>query len=137
MAAAFTGLNQRQTALADLLHEKGFIITDERVNNFGVTPQTIRRDLNLLDSSGIIIRHHGRVESSSSTENTSYQSRKILNLAAKESLAGELVKTLLNTAALFINIGTTTETITHALFNHKALNIVKNNIHVATILLAK
>ncbi|WP_404852003.1 DeoR family transcriptional regulator [Colwellia sp. MB02u-10] len=117
MAAAFTGLDQRQTALADLVNAKGFIIIDELVNNFAVTPQTIRRDLNLLVSLGIIIRYHGGAENSSSTENTSYQSRKILNLAAKESLAGELVKTLLNTAALFINIGTTTETITHALFN--------------------
>ncbi|WP_310650763.1 DeoR family transcriptional regulator [Colwellia sp. MB3u-8] len=110
---------------------------DELLEYFGITPQTIRRDLNLLASSGIIIRHHGRVESSSTTENTSYQSLNILNLAAKGSIAGELVKTLLNTVALFINIGTTTETITHALLNHKALNIVKNNIHVATILLAK
>jgi DeoR/GlpR family transcriptional regulator of sugar metabolism len=42
-----------------------------------------------------------------------------------------------NVAALFINIGTTTETITRALLNHKALNIVKNKIHADNILLTK
>ncbi|MFT6248239.1 MAG: DeoR family glycerol-3-phosphate regulon repressor [Cognaticolwellia sp.] len=42
-----------------------------------------------------------------------------------------------NGASLFINIGAITETIARALLNHKALNIVTNNIHVATILSAK
>jgi DeoR family glycerol-3-phosphate regulon repressor len=134
---AFMALNQRQTELADLVHEKGFITIDELVKHFDVTPQTIRRDLNLLADSGVIIRHHGGAESSSTTENTSYQSRKILNLEAKESIACELVKMIPNGASLFINIGTTTETIARALMNHKALNIVTNNIHVATILSAK
>jgi DeoR family glycerol-3-phosphate regulon repressor len=116
---------------------KGFIAIDELIQHFGITPQTIQRDLNLLVSSGIIIRHHGRVESSSTTENTSYQSLNILNLTAKESLACELVKTLLNTAALFINIGITTETITHTLFNQKSFNIITNNTRLTNPLFNK
>ena len=130
-------LNKRQNELVELVHEKGFITIDELVKHFNVTPQTIRRDLNLLANSGLIIRHHGGAESSSTTENTSYQSRKILNLEAKESIANELVKMIPNGASLFINIGTTTETIARALLNHTGLNIVTNNIHVATILSAK
>jgi len=130
-------LNQRQTELVDLVHEKGFITIDELVQHFSVTPQTIRRDLNLLAESGVIIRHHGGAESSSTTENTSYQSRKILNLEAKESIANDIVKMIPNGSSLFINIGTTTETIARALLNHQGLNIVTNNIHVATILSAK
>ncbi|MFT5812733.1 MAG: DeoR family glycerol-3-phosphate regulon repressor [Psychroserpens sp.] len=130
-------LNQRQTGLVELVHEKGFVTIDELVRHFVVTPQTIRRDLNLLAESGVIIRHHGGAESTSTTENTSYQSRKILNLDAKEKIAHELVKMIPNGASLFINIGTTTETIARALLNHKGLNIVTNNIHVATTLSAK
>jgi DeoR family glycerol-3-phosphate regulon repressor len=130
-------LNQRQTELAELVHEKGFISIDELVQYFNVTPQTIRRDLNSLAELGMIIRHHGGAKSCSTTENTSYQSRKILNLAAKENIANELVKMIPNGSSLFINIGTTTETIARALLNHKSLNIVTNNIHVATILAAK
>jgi len=130
-------LNQRQTELVELVHEKGFITIDELVQHFAVTPQTIRRDLNLLAESGVVIRHHGGAKSISTTENTSYQSRKILNLDAKEQIASELVKMIPNGASLFINIGTTTETIARALLDHKALSIVTNNIHVATILSAK
>jgi len=130
-------LNQRQTELVELVHEKGFVTIDELVQVFNVTPQTIRRDLNLLADADVIIRHHGGAKSTSTTENSSYQSRKILNLYAKEQIANELVKMIPNGASLFINIGTTTETIARALLQHKGLNIVTNNIHVATILAAK
>lgn len=131
--------NKRQAALVQFLQNKGFVSIDELVRHFDVTPQTIRRDLNLLAQEKVIIRHHGGAESisSSTTENTSYQSRKIMNLQAKEMIAKELVKVIPNGASLFINIGTTTETIARALLNHKNLNIVTNNIHVATILSAK
>lgn len=117
--------NKRHTQLVSLVQEKDFI-------SIG-----IRRDLNQMADEGLIFRHHGGAESTSTTANTSYQSRKILNLDAKELIAEELVKMIPNGASLFINIGTTTETIARALLNHKDLNIVTNNIHVATILSAK
>lgn len=130
--------NKRQTTLVEFLQDKGFVTIDELVQHFDVTPQTIRRDLNYLANEKLIIRHHGGAEATTSTtENTSYQSRKIMNLEAKEQIAKELVKLIPNGASLFINIGTTTETIARALLNHKNLNIVTNNIHVATILSAK
>lgn len=130
--------NKRQTTLVEFLQDKGFVTIDELVQHFDVTPQTIRRDLNHLANENLIIRHHGGAEATTSTtENTSYQSRKIMNLDAKEQIAKELVKLIPNGASLFINIGTTTETIARALLNHKNLNIVTNNIHVATILSAK
>ena len=40
-------------------------------------------------------------------------------------------------ASLFINIGTTTESIARALLNHNHLKIITNNLNVATMLSAK
>jgi DeoR family glycerol-3-phosphate regulon repressor len=129
--------NPRQKQIIALLKQKGFATIDQMVQQFGVTPQTLRRDLNYLAEKGLIIRHHGGAESISSTQNTSYQSRKILNLQAKEKIAQAIAETIPNGASLFINIGTTTETIAKALMNHNDLKIVTNNIHVATILSSK
>lgn len=129
--------NKRQAELVELVQEKGFVTIDALVQHFNVTPQTIRRDLSQLAESGLITRHHGGAEGTSSTANTSYNSRKIMSLDAKERIANEVVKMIPNGASLFINIGTTTETIARALLSHKALNIVTNDIHVATILAAK
>jgi len=129
--------SQRQYQILQLIQQKGFVSIDELVEHFEVTPQTIRRDLNQLADANKLRRHHGGAGVESSTENDSYQSRKIMNLSAKERIAAELVKIIPDGASLFINIGTTTETIARALLNHRNLNVVTNNIHVASILSSK
>ncbi|GGK55312.1 DeoR/GlpR family transcriptional regulator [Amphritea balenae] len=129
--------NQRQLQIMELVQQKGFVSIDELVNHFKVTPQTIRRDLNQLAEAKKLRRHHGGAGSDSSTVNVSYQSRKIMNLEAKERIAEELVKMIPDGSSLFINIGTTTETIARALLKHHNLKVVTNNIHVAATLSAK
>lgn len=128
---------RRQDLILELIINKGFVTIDELVTHFHVTPQTIRRDLNLLAKEKKIQRHHGGAGLECSTINTAYTERKIMNLEAKEKIAAELVEQIPDGASLFINIGTTTETIAKALLNHSKLLIVTNNIHVATILSAK
>ena len=130
-------LNKRQSQMVELIHQIGFVTIDHLVKHFNVTPQTIRRDLNFLATENKVIRHHGGAEPISSTANTSYQSRKIMNLSSKERIAKEVVKLIPNSSSIFINIGTTTELIAKALLNHSDLNIITNNIHVATILSVK
>lgn len=129
--------SQRQQEIVALVKEKGFVSIDELVDYFKVTPQTIRRDLNQLADAKKVKRLHGGAGSGSSTVNAPYQSRKIMHLAEKERIAQLIAQSIPNGSSLFINIGTTTETIARALLNHKDLRIVTNNIHVASILSAK
>lgn len=129
--------SHRQVQIMELIQEKGFVSIDELVDHFKVTPQTIRRDLNQLAEQRKLRRHHGGAGVESSTVNVSYQSRKIMNLEAKERIAAELIQQIPDGSSLFINIGTTTETIAKALLNHRDLKIVTNNIHVASTLSAK
>ncbi|NQY65561.1 MAG: DeoR family transcriptional regulator [Alteromonadaceae bacterium] len=128
---------QRQALILEKIHQNGFVTIDELVEHFNVTPQTIRRDLNQLAKVQKISRHHGGAGVESSTVNTDYQTRKIMDLKAKEKIAAELVKMIPNGSSLFINIGTTTETIARALLKHSGLQIVTNNLNVASILGAK
>ena len=130
-------LNRRQLQIIELVQKKGFVGIDELVDQFRVTPQTIRRDLNQLADLGKLERHHGGASTESNSENVSYQSRKILNLDAKERIAREVAGMIPDGASLFINIGTTTETVARALLDHRNLHVVTNNIHVAAILSAK
>ena len=128
---------RRQDLILERVQKNGFVSIDELVEHFKVTPQTIRRDLNQLAEKKKIRRHHGGAGVESSTVNTAYQARKIMNLDAKEQIARVLVRLIPDGASLFINIGTTTETIARALLGHKDLRIVTNNLHVASILSAK
>jgi len=128
---------QRQALILEKIQHSGFVTIDELVTHFKVTPQTVRRDLNQLAKVQKISRHHGGAGIESSTVNMDYQTRKIMDLQAKEKIAAQLVRMIPNGASLFINIGTTTETIARALLDHTGLQIVTNNLNVASILGAK
>lgn len=128
---------QRQALILEKIQQSGFVTIDELVAHFKVTPQTVRRDLNQLAKVQKISRHHGGAGIESSTVNMDYQTRKIMDLQAKEKIAAQLVRMIPNGASLFINIGTTTETIARALLDHKGLQVVTNNLNVASILGAK
>ncbi|MDO6785082.1 DeoR/GlpR family transcriptional regulator [Neptunomonas phycophila] len=128
---------RRQDQIFEMIQQKGFVTIDELVEHFQVTPQTIRRDLNQLAEFDKIKRHHGGAGIESSTVNTAYQTRKIMNLEAKQKIATAIAKQIPDGSSLFINIGTTTETVAQALLHHKNLQIVTNNLHVATILSVK
>jgi DeoR family glycerol-3-phosphate regulon repressor len=126
----------RHQQIVELVKTQGYVSTDELVEKFDVSPQTIRRDLNELADSNQIRRYHGGATIPLSSENTSYNTRKTLNFNEKDIIADEVVKYIPDGSTLFIDIGTTPEAIARALHkNHKQLSVVTNNINVATILL--
>lgn len=128
---------RRLDQIMEMIQRSGFVTTEQLVEHFRVTPQTIRRDLNELAGQNKLTRHHGGAGIDSSTVNTAYQERKIMNLEAKERIARALVKHIPDGASMFINIGTTTETIARALLEKQNLRVVTNNLHVASILSAR
>lgn len=50
---------QRHDAIIELVKKQGYVSTEELVEHFSVSPQTIRRDLNDLADQNMILRHHG------------------------------------------------------------------------------
>lgn len=126
----------RHQQIIELVKKQGYVSTEELVEQFDVSPQTIRRDLNELANENKIRRYHGGATIPLSSENTSYNTRKSMNFNEKDVIAEELVKHIPDGATLFIDIGTTPEAIARALSkNHKQLRVVTNNLNVATILL--
>src|SRR5476651_1520936 len=128
---------QRHDAIIDLVRQQGYVSTEELVEHFAVSPQTIRRDLNDLAEGNKIHRHHGGAAFPSSSVNTAYQERKIMWSAEKARIAQRVASQIPDGATLFIDIGTTPEAVAHALLNHKNLRVVTNNLNVATLLNAK
>ncbi|WP_117235233.1 DeoR/GlpR family transcriptional regulator [Vibrio maerlii] len=125
----------RHQQIIELVTTQGYVSTDELVERFNVSPQTIRRDLNELADENKIRRYHGGATIPLSSENTSYNTRKSHNFSEKDQIAENLVRHIPDGATLFIDIGTTPEAVAHALNKkHKQLRVVTNNINVATIL---
>ncbi|MXP54273.1 DeoR/GlpR family transcriptional regulator [Pantoea sp. Seng] len=128
---------QRHDAIIDLVRRQGYVSTEELVDHFEVSPQTIRRDLNDLADQNKIQRHHGGAALPSSSENTAWQDRKMMWSAEKARIAERVASQIPDGATLFIDIGTTPEAVAHALLNHNNLRVVTNNLNVAILLMAK
>ncbi|PKG40477.1 DeoR/GlpR family transcriptional regulator [Psychromonas sp. Urea-02u-13] len=126
----------RHQKIIDIVQKNGYVSTEDLVEQFQVSPQTIRRDLNELANENKIRRHHGGATTPQSSVNTSYNTRKVMQLHEKDSIAKAIVKYIPNGATLFIDIGTTPESIARELVKgHKDLRVVTNNINAATILM--
>ena len=127
----------RQQKTLELVRERGYISIEELAQYFDVTPQTTRRDINQLADEGLLRRYHGGAAHDSSVENTEYTMRVGYMLEEKLRIAEAVAAAVPDHASLFINIGTTTESIAHALLNHTGLKIITNNLNVAKILSTK
>lgn len=128
---------QRHDAIIELVRLQGYVSTEELVEHFAVSPQTIRRDLNDLADQNKIQRHHGGAALPSSSVNTAYHDRKVMWSEEKARIAQRVASQIPDGATLFIDIGTTPEAVAHALMGHKNLRVVTNNLNVATLLTAK
>jgi len=127
--------NPRQSGVLDAVRERGSVSVEALAEQFGVTLQTVRRDVKLLSDAGLVARFHGGVRCpSSTTENIAYRQRQQLNEAGKQRIARRVAKAVPNGCSLIINIGTTTEAIARELLRHKGLRVITNNLNVAAIL---
>ncbi|STW47206.1 glycerol-3-phosphate regulon repressor [Klebsiella pneumoniae] len=128
---------QRHDAIIELVKKQGYVSTEELVEQFAVSPQTIRRDLNDLAEQKMILRHHGGAALPSSSVNTSWHDRKRPRRRRKSVSPGGWASEIPDGATLFIDIGTTPEAVAHALLDHNDLRIVTNNLNVANTLMVK
>ncbi|MDK2126737.1 DeoR/GlpR family DNA-binding transcription regulator [Parachitinimonas caeni] len=129
-------MNPRQNELLELVRQRGFVSVDELASHFGVTMQTIRRDVAQLDEEKLVQRYHGGVGLPSSVQNIAYPQRQVLNIDAKRRIAELVARELPDGKSLFINLGTTTEEVAKALQHHRDLHVVTNNLNVAMTLTA-
>jgi DeoR family glycerol-3-phosphate regulon repressor len=127
--------NPRQAELLDEVRARGSLSVEALAERFGVTLQTVRRDVKLLAQAGLVSRFHGGVRvPSSTTENIAYRQRTGINAEAKLRIARAVAQRVPDGCSLILNIGTTTEAIARELLRHKGLRVLTNNLNVAAIL---
>ncbi len=123
--------NHRQAEIVAMLARSGRVAVEELAAQFGVTLQTIRRDLNDLGDAQLLVRVHGGAIAASGVANLAYESRQHVAHSHKRLIGEAAARLVPNNASLFINIGTTTEEAARALAGHSGLLVITNNLHVA------
>jgi len=127
-------LSPRQSDILDLARQTGRVSVDDLATGFGVTVQTIRRDLGDLCDAGLLARTHGGAMLPSGVTNIAYEERRRLSAPAKEAIGRDAAALIPPGASLFLNIGTTTEAVARALIDTPNLMVVTNNLNVAQIM---
>ena len=127
-------LSPRQGDILALARAQGRVGVDELAGRFGVTPQTIRKDLNELCDQRLLSRVHGGAVISSGVENVGYDARRFIAAEEKRAIGEAAARQIPDNSSLFINIGTTTEEVARALQDHQGLLVITNNLNVANLL---
>ena len=127
--------NPRQTGVIETVRELGSVSVEALAERFGVTLQTVRRDVKLLSDAGLVARFHGGVrQPGSTTENMAYRQRQALNEEAKRRIARAVARQVPDGCSLILNIGTTVEAVARELLQHRGLRVITNNLNVAALL---
>lgn len=131
--------NPRQAKLLEEVRAAGSVSVEALAQKFGVTLQTVRRDVQRLTEAGLVARFHGGVRTpSSTTENIAYRHRLALHAEEKARIARAVAETVRTRfpdgCSIILNIGTTTEAIAHELMRVRNLRVITNNLNVAAIL---
>lgn len=127
-------LSVRQSSIVDLLRLQGLMSVEGLATYFGVTPQTIRRDLNHLYEAGLVRRRHGGAELNVLEHNVSFQARRITQLHAKARIGMVVASLIPSGASVLLGFGTTPEQVALALADHQDLTVVTNNLSAALAL---
>lgn len=124
----------RSAQILEIAENEGKVLVEDLALRFGVTTQTIRRDLAELSEVGKLERVHGGAVMPSGVDNIDYVHRRELNASGKTRIGRACAQHVPENASVFINIGTTTEAVSRELLSHKNLLVVTNSLNTANIL---
>jgi len=122
----------RQARLAELIRSRGQVTMVDLIALFGVSRDTIRRDLNILEDRGVLVKTHGGAMAADRLvdNNSSLTSRMDSHQDAKERI-GRLAATLVRDGeTLMLNGGSSVTYFASALTERRELTIVTNNLRV-------
>jgi DeoR family transcriptional regulator, fructose operon transcriptional repressor len=120
----------RKADLAAYVAETGQVTVGELAERFGVSIDTVRRDLDQLSADGILVRTYGGAVSRATISRTdrAVDQRLTLMEQEKERIA-ELAATLVQDGStIMINGGTTTLALARCLRQHRDLTVATNDL---------
>lgn len=128
----------RKANLAAYVYKQGQVTVAELAEHLSVSADTIRRDLDELNSENILIRTHGGAISPTliPKPDSNLDIRTGVQIARKEAIGEAAASLISNNSVVLMNSGTTVLAVVKALSNHTGLTIATNNLHITNELKA-
>lgn len=126
----------RQEKIKQLFIDRKRISCVELCDIFGISIETVRRDLAVLEEEGVIKRVYGGAVLRDNTTVPNpikpWDMRFILNHAEKVNMAKEILNFIRDNMTIALDSGTTVLEVAKLLDQRKNLNIITNDIHIAS-----
>ena len=125
--------NERHDRIMELLREKRTVKSNEISEQFGVSMETVRRDLEELEAEGVLTRVYGgaTVRRMYGIE-PGYRGRSIKNYEEKQAIALEAAKLIEDGDTIILDVGTTVLELAKQLSGRQGLTVFTNSIPVVT-----
>ena len=126
----------RKAQLAAYVAETGEVTVSALAERFGVSIDTVRRDLDQLSADGVLVRTYGGAVSQStlSRVDRTVDVRLTMEAREKEKIAVLAAALVQDGSVVMINSGTTTLAVARNLRNHRDLTVATNNLLVPAAL---
>ncbi len=124
----------RRALILAAAEREGRVRVEALAAQFGVSPHTIRRDINALCEASKLRRLHGGAAFVRADANIPYGARAVLNLEAKRLIARRVADLIPDRATVFLSVGTTPALVAAALAERTGLTVVTNNLSAAIAL---
>ena len=127
---------QRQARILEEVQRTGGVRVNDLTRLLGVSDMTVRRDLDVLDSRGLLTKVHGgaTVRRSGSTDEPSFTVKAEREQPEKDAIAREAAKLVRPGSAVGISGGSTTYSLARHLVGIPDLTVVTNSLRVAEVL---
>lgn len=126
-------ITERQQAIVDRVRQDGFVTIEALARDFGVSAQTIRREIIRLNELELLQRFHGGAGLPVNTVRLGYAEKRQLSATAKARIGRRAAELVPSGAAVFIDVGTTSEALARALVERPDLRVFTPSLRVATL----
>ena len=125
---------ERRIQLIEWSKAEGRIDANDAASRLNVAIETVRRDLDLLQKSGIVRRvHGGAIAVDRSPHETNLRERRLTNIDAKRRIASVAASQIPKEGAIFVDGGTTTEMLAEHLVDRPNLLVITNSIPLGNL----
>jgi DeoR/GlpR family transcriptional regulator of sugar metabolism len=130
---------QRQQLILKEVRRAGAARVSELTELLGVSDMTVRRDLDVLASAGLVDKVHGgaTVSTRSSANEPGFEAKSHQQIEEKEAIARAARALVEPGQAIGLTAGTTTWLLAHHLVDVPNLTVVTNSLQVANVLYAE
>ena len=125
-------IGQRRKYILDHIVKDGFVKVSELAESLGVTQTTIRKDLNYLESQGVLQRAHGSaIPPTQQMMDLNLSAKKLINFEAKQKIAEKAASLIKSDDSILVASGSTISLFAEALKPKGRLNVVSISVNIS------